>query len=551
MDVRAERFESWKEEHGLANNVVYGILEDRHGDLWLSTHYGVSRMSPPLPPREVAAGARFAEPERKLRQPAPHALRANHPKATFRNYNVNDGLQNNEFNAGAYCEGAGGRLYFGGLQGFNDFYADSVRINAYIPPVALTGFRRFGEEVRLERDISLLDTLLISYKDNFFSLGFAALSFIQSDENRFMYKLEGIEKQWVQAGARHEDRYTNVPGGVYTFHVKASNNDGVWNETGRAPVIVVTPPLWERWEFRVLAACVLIAAALLVYRSRMRRMQKFAESLQKEVQARTAELRESNERLHNANEEIQRQIALLDEQTREIEMANAALQEKNIELEKERRTSESLILNVLPQSIAARLRSGEARIADAFDSVTVLFADIVGFTELAAKRSPGEVVEILNSVFSAFDIFSERYGLEKIKTIGDAYMIVGGAPEPINDHQGAIADMALEMLETLNILRYTLNVPLQVRIGVHTGPVVAGIIGQKKFSYDLWGDTVNTASRMESHGETGKIHCSAAVYEALRDRYEFSPPRSIEVKGKGAMLTYFLLGKKSSREHST
>lgn len=529
MNTRTEECIAWKEEHGLANNVVYAVLEDTRGDLWMSTHQGLSRMTPPSVGNVGA------------KQPVADAAKAYTP---FRNYDVNDGLQNNEFNAGAYYKGISGRLYFGGLHGFSEFYPDSVRVNSFIPPIVLTGLRRFGEEVQLERDISLLDTLVVSYKDNVFSLEFAALSFVQSDENRFKYTLEGFDGKWMSAGKRLEARYTNLPGGTYVFRVKACNNDGIWNEVGKRLIINVEPPFWETLWFRLLVGTVIGIIGVIAYQGRMKMMKRRAADLEREVQIRTLELRESNERLQGANEEIQRQIALLDEQTREIEVANATLQEKNLELEEERRTSEGLILNVLPPSIARRLRAGEQRIADGFDAVTVMFADIVGFTELAAQQSPHDVVEILNTVFSAFDIFSERYGLEKIKTIGDAYMIVGGVPEPMPNHASAIAEMAIEMLHTLEILRYTMNIPLEVRIGVHTGPVVAGIIGQKKFSYDLWGDTVNTASRMESHGETGKIHCSREVFAMLREEYDFEGPRMLEVKGKGTMETYFLVGKK-------
>lgn len=532
MNTRTEEFTAWKEEHGLANNVVYAVLEDSRGDLWMSTHQGLSRMTPPS---VGSAGAK---------QPIADAAKAYTP---FRNYDVNDGLQNNEFNAGAYCKGTSGRLYFGGLQGFSEFYPDSVRVNSFIPPIVLTGVRRFGEEVQLQRDISLLDTLVVSYKDNVFSLEFAALSFVQSDENRFKYTLEGFDTKWMSAGKRLEARYTNLPGGTYIFRVKACNNDGIWNEVGKRLIIKVEPPFWEEWWFRIILGTAFGIIGVIAYQGRMKMMKRRAADLEREVQLRTLELRESNERLQGANEEIQRQITLLDEQTREIEVANATLQEKNLELEEERRTSEGLILNVLPPSIARRLRAGEDRIADGFDAVTVMFADIVGFTELAAQQSPHDVVEILNTVFSAFDIFSERYGLEKIKTIGDAYMIVGGVPEPMPNHASAIAEMAMEMLHTLEILRYTMNIPLEVRIGVHTGPVVAGIIGQKKFSYDLWGDTVNTASRMESHGETGKIHCSREVFAMLREEYDFEGPRTLDVKGKGTMETYFLVGKKKER----
>jgi class 3 adenylate cyclase len=217
---------------------------------------------------------------------------------------------------------------------------------------------------------------------------------------------------------------------------------------------------------------------------------------------------------------------------------------RNEELAAANRQNERLLLNVLPEAIAHRMKSGETMIAEYFNDVTVLFADIVGFTELAAEQSPTDLVTLLNRIFSAFDIFSEQYNLEKIKTIGDAYMIVGGVPEASPHHADAVAQMALEMLDTMRLLSKSLGRELDIRIGIHTGAVVAGVIGQKKFSYDLWGDTVNTASRMESHGEAGRIHVSETVYHALREQFSFKERGFIDIKGKGRMKTYFLLGKK-------
>jgi class 3 adenylate cyclase len=216
---------------------------------------------------------------------------------------------------------------------------------------------------------------------------------------------------------------------------------------------------------------------------------------------------------------------------------------KNVELAEINADNEKLLLNVLPSSIARRLKNGETLIAENFHNVSVLFADIVGFTKLSATHSPETVVNVLNRIFSAFDVFSEQYQLEKIKTIGDAYMIVGGLPEPNPANPESVASMALEMIQTIDILSKTLRLPLQVRIGIHIGSVVAGIIGQKKFSYDLWGDTVNTASRMESHGFPGTIHCTEEVYHALCHQFYFEPRGVIDVKGKGFMRTYFLKGK--------
>lgn len=282
--------------------------------------------------------------------------------------------------------------------------------------------------------------------------------------------------------------------------------------------------------------------------------QEFAMAKGMEEERRKAQ--ELNTQLTDANEEISQQITMLNEQAREIEITNTTLQEKTLELEEERNilgrlnqdlesereTSEQLLHNILPRSIAQRLKNGEENIANHFENVTVLFADIVGFTQLSATRPAGEIVNLLNRVFSAFDIFSEQYALEKIKTIGDAYMIVGGLPEAREDHGEAVARMALEMLATVELLSKTLDAPLSLRIGIHTGAVVAGVIGKKKFAYDLWGDTVNTASRMESRGEAGKIQVSPEVYELLCEKFVFEERGEIDVKGKGKMRTWFLVG---------
>lgn len=213
------------------------------------------------------------------------------------------------------------------------------------------------------------------------------------------------------------------------------------------------------------------------------------------------------------------------------------------EIQRERAKSEQLLLNILPAPIAERLKQGEGLIVDDFSDVTVLFADIVGFTTMSAQTSPQALVDLLNNIFSAFDRLAEQHGLEKIKTIGDAYMAVGGLPEARPDSAKIVADMALDMRQVIQDLSRKAANPLSVRIGIHSGPVVAGVIGHKKFSYDLWGDTVNTASRMESHGVPGQIQVSQATYERLEHSYRLDARGTIQVKGKGEQPTYFLLGK--------
>ena len=227
--------------------------------------------------------------------------------------------------------------------------------------------------------------------------------------------------------------------------------------------------------------------------------------------------------------------------TTERDRSRAALAEEHRLLEAEQSRSERLLLNILPAPIADQLRGGATTIAKSEPEVTVLFADIVGFTPLGEQLGADELVDLLNEVFVVFDDLAEAAALEKIKTIGDAYMVVGGLPTPRADHVAAVLELALAMLDAISHIRPR-GEQLQLRIGIDTGPVVAGVIGRRKFSYDVWGDTVNTASRMESHGVPGRIQVSERVARAASREFDFEPPRSIDVKGKGAMTTFLLIG---------
>jgi PAS domain S-box-containing protein len=241
---------------------------------------------------------------------------------------------------------------------------------------------------------------------------------------------------------------------------------------------------------------------------------------------------------------------------REVELVQAVADQVAIaisqaELYEQARTaqeqSDRLLLNILPEAIAERLKQDEHTIADSFEEVSVLFADLVSFTQLSGQISPHELVKQLNEIFSTFDRLAQRLGLEKIKTIGDAYMVVGGLPTPRPDHAEAIAQMALDMQQAINHFKQDDGQPFRIRIGISCGPVVAGVIGLNKFIYDLWGDTVNTASRMESLGIPDCIQVTADTYERLRHKFSFEKRGTIQVKGKGEMLTYFLKGRKTNK----
>jgi adenylate cyclase len=214
---------------------------------------------------------------------------------------------------------------------------------------------------------------------------------------------------------------------------------------------------------------------------------------------------------------------------------------ERIELEKEKH--EALLRNILPGEIVTRLNDGEIVIADRVEEATILFADLVGFSAIAAQLTPAVLVDHLNRIFSAFDALCRRFRIEKIKTIGDAYMAAAGLPEPRPDHAEAVADFALAMIVALDDVNAAAEVPFAVRIGIHTGPVIAGVIGSHRFLYDVWGDTVNLASRLESHGMPGRIHASERTCQTLAGGYEFEPRGLIDVKGMGKIRTAFLTGR--------
>jgi class 3 adenylate cyclase len=219
-----------------------------------------------------------------------------------------------------------------------------------------------------------------------------------------------------------------------------------------------------------------------------------------------------------------------------------SVREKTEIIEQKNRENERLLLNILPPEIATRLKGGEHEIADSFADITVLFGDIVGFTALSSHTTAREIVDILNGVFSLFDEAAQELGIEKIKTIGDCYMAVCGLPRAASDHADRMARMALRMVDATRQYSEQIHIPLQLRIGINSGPVVAGVIGTSKFIYDLWGDTVNLASRMESTGIPGQVQVTRAVYERLKDKYEFESRGMVQVKGKGEIETWLLHG---------
>jgi len=231
-----------------------------------------------------------------------------------------------------------------------------------------------------------------------------------------------------------------------------------------------------------------------------------------------------------------------------VRQRSAALQLLRLEQEK----TEGLLLNILPREIAAILKYESRVIADHYDCASILFADMVNFTPMSAEMSPVSMVDLLNEIFSHFDVLVERYNLEKFKTIGDCYMVAAGVPRPRPDHAHVLSRLALDMDAYIKSHTFNASRPVSFRIGINSGPVLAGVIGRKKFAYDLWGDVVNTASRMESQGTSGMIQVTRNTYELIRDQFICVPRGTIVVKGKGEMEVWYIVGEKTgppSMEH--
>jgi class 3 adenylate cyclase len=214
---------------------------------------------------------------------------------------------------------------------------------------------------------------------------------------------------------------------------------------------------------------------------------------------------------------------------------------EEIRLAKER--NETLLLSILPRAVVERINDGAGMVADHIPEATIVFADIVNFTPFSGQLSPADVVGVLNRIFSAFDRLVDQHRAEKIKTIGDGYMVAVGIPEPCDDHAAIAARLSLTMLDSFHLMRDELQAPIQLRVGMHIGPAVAGVIGERKFAYDIWGTTVNIASRMESHGAPDRVHVSKTVADRLAGQFKFIPRGAVEVKGAGLMETFWLEAK--------
>ncbi|HKB45343.1 MAG TPA: adenylate/guanylate cyclase domain-containing protein, partial [Chitinophagaceae bacterium] len=360
----------------------------------------------------------------------------------------------------------------------------------------------------ITRFYPLPENLILPYNHNNVTFDFVAIEPARNFLVRYQYILEGYDRDWSPVTDKTSATFGNIDEGIYAFKLKARSPDGVWSE----PITYtfkVLPPWWRTWWFRTLMGIILIFLLYGIYRWRTATLRKQKRVLEQTVIERTAEV-----------------------------------VEEKAEVERQKEKSDELLLNILPSEVAEELKEKGYTTAKAFDEVTVLFSDIKGFTNVAEKMTAQELVKEINTYFSAFDEIILKYGLEKIKTIGDAYIAAGGLPEKNSATSQNVVEAALSMQQTVEKLkqeRVSLNKPyFELRIGIHTGPVVAGVVGIKKFQYDIWGDTVNLAARMEQSGVPGKINISQHTYEVVKEQFTCAYRGKIEAKNKGDIDMYFV-----------
>ncbi|MCB0593240.1 MAG: hypothetical protein H6557_17950 [Lewinellaceae bacterium] len=456
LNLATSELKIYTTEDGLSNNFINGILPEGDSCIWASTDNGLCRLS-------LQTGK-------------------------FTNFFVKDGLSANEFNRISFHRSRSGRLYFGGLEGVNAFqpgpYMLEKKEEEQEAPILLTRFTKFdgntGNLINRIHGLHPGEQITISPWDRTFSFEFALADYRQPMDNVFSCRLQGYESSWLPATQNHSMRYNNLPAGAYTFRVRAkpgANHPG-WNSRELAIRVVVQEAFYDTWWFWSLCGLLLAGSIFAIMRYRIHLIH-------------------------------QREIAL-----------EQLVRERTQELELEKQKSEELLLNILPAETAEELKKFGAAKAKRHELVTVMFSDFKGFSRISEQMDPEDLVAEIDYCFRAFDEIMDKYGLEKIKTVGDAYLSVGGMNNDDTDEATRVTLAALEIQEFmagLKIQREAEGKPFfEARIGIHTGPVVAGIVGIKKFAYDIWGDTVNVAARMETNGDAARVNISGATYELIK-----------------------------------
>lgn len=516
-------FTQLTEQVGLPDVVINSFFEDKKGNLWIGTGSGLSYLS--------------KQESRELKLKIKGKNWKEHD-VFFKNYTYGEGFLGINVNKGkAMLQDRKGKIWLATSTRLTVLDPEVIMPDTLPPNIQLTNIGLFNEIIPwatlaqkkdtsftlsngirvgnfkfkgLSRWYNLPEQLSLAHRNNYLNFHFIGIISDKPGVVKYQYKLNGMDEQWSGVTERNMATYGNLPHGNYTFMVKAMNADGYWSKA-QTFNFSIRPPWWLTWWAKSLYVALAIASILFIIWWNARRL-----------------------------------IARAKELEVEVDKATAVIRQQKQEVEAEKQKSDDLLLNILPREVAEELKAKGSTDAKLIDEVTVLFTDFKDFTQLSENFSPKELVAEINVCFSTFDLIMEKFGIEKIKTIGDAYMAAGGLPTPNFTHASDVVNAALEiqqyMQERKQQRQASGELVFEIRIGIHTGPVVAGIVGLKKYAYDIWGDTVNTASRMESSGEPGKVNISGSTYEWIKDRFTCSYRGQVDAKGKGAIDMYFVEG---------
>ncbi len=435
-----------------------------------------------------------------------------------KHFGINEGFVGIESNPNAALRDSWGNIWFGTVKGATHYNTYARSINKQESHTHITDVRLFYNEVDwksseyavgVEGRLSHPVGLELPYNQNHLSFNFIGLNLKAPTNVLYQWKLEGFDSDWVESTYKHDVTYSNLPHGKYTFLVKSCNDDGLWDKEPAALSFTITPPFWRTWWFYILVSVSGLVLIFVFTQYRERQLIKDKERLQVLVDKRTAEVVKQKE-----------------------------------ELVVEKKKSDQLLLNILPYETAEELKERGKASVKHYDLVSVLFTDFVGFTKIAEKLKPEELVKDLDQYFKAFDEIMEKYGIEKIKTIGDAYMCAGGLPIPNKNNPIKVVLAGLEMHRLVDKINEQKKANGEavwtIRLGIHTGEAIAGVVGKKKFAYDIWGDTVNTASRIESGGEMGKVNISGPTYDRVKEYFNCTYRGKLPAKNKGEIDMYFV-----------
>lgn len=498
LNLKSGAVRRFTRKQGLPNNFVYGILPDKSGNLWLSTNQGLCKF--------------------------------NLVNEICTNYTEASGLMSNEFNTGAYMLSQTGILFFGGIEGYN--YFNPIKLEKNNEKITIQFYKfRFEENwlsplsknAPFKESFSVIDHLYLKYNQRSFTIRFIVSDIINRDVLQFKYEMVGLNEGKVFLGNSSEIHFTSLNPGKYTLNIYVRKLNGQWVKAAKRINIEVEAPFWWRWWFWILVLFFITIIIVLFIRSRINIAKRDQVRLEMKIVERTKEIRAQNIKIEAQKKELEKEKKKVEEQ------------KKLLQIEKDK--AESILHNVMPESTAEEIKLKGKVSARAYKTVSVLFTDFVGFSKAAEGLTPTELVNRLDVYFSKFDEIIVRNNLEKIKTIGDAYMCAGGVPVRNNTNPIDAVLAALQIQDYMHQLKEealkTNGEYWDLRLGINTGEVTAGVIGSERLAYDIWGSTVNHAQRMENMGEPGRVTISGNTFKLIEPYFECTYRGKVKTKSKG------------------